>query len=137
MPVIQFFRYCTIGIVNTALDFGFYTALTRSFFFWREHYLLANALTFIFVTTWSFLWNKHWTFRERSPRHGVQYLKFFVVTFIGIGIAQGVLWAGVERFHIPDLVAKVIAAPLVVAWNFSMHRFWTFSPRVTSESGIP
>lgn len=122
--------------MNTALDFGAYTALTRGFLFWHNHYLLANALTFIFVTTWSFFWNKHWTFKERSPQHAVQYFKFVTVTLGGIGIAQSVLYLGVEVFSLIDLIAKVIAGPLVLFWNFSMHRFWTFSSRAVIQNSV-
>ena len=122
----KFIRYILVGVSNTVMDFGLYIGLTRGFTFWKEHYLIANAVTFSIVVTWSFFVNKHWTFREPSLRHFKQYVKFLTVTMVGMGIAQGVLWGGVELFSLPDLFAKIIAGPFVVAWNFSMHRRWTF-----------
>ena len=125
----QFIRYAVVGAVNTGLDFGMYTGLTRSFDFWRAHYLLANAIVFSIVVTWSFFWNKHWTFKNREQKHKTQYAKFVLATLGGIAIAEGVLFAGVGWFGIHDIVSKIIAAPLVVAWNFSAYRFWAFRAR--------
>lgn len=131
--IAQFFRYATIGVVNTALDFGMYTGLTRGFDFWREHFLLANALVFIIVVTWSFFWNKRWAFKNREQKHATQYTKFVFATLGGIAIAEGGLFAGVDLFGIHDIVSKVIAAPLVVAWNFSAYRFWAFKAPTASS----
>lgn len=122
----QFLRYCTIGAGNTLLDFGIYAVLTRSADFWRIHYLAANAVSFVIVVSWSFFWNKRWSFREYSPRFATQYVRFVSATLVGIIISESVLWVGVEFFDLPDLVAKVIAGPLVVAWNFTAYRFWAF-----------
>lgn len=124
--VRQCVRYVIVGVVNTGLDFGMYVGLTRGFEFWEHHYLLANGLAFIIVVTWSFFLNKYWTFKNREARYVTQYLKFVVITLVGVGIAEGVLYAGVEIFATHDLVAKIMAAPLVVVWNFFAYRFWVF-----------
>lgn len=124
--ISQFIRYATIGVVNTALDFGMYTGLTRGFGFWRTHYLLANALVFIIVVTWSFFWNKRWTFKNSEQKHIAQYTKFVLATLGGITIAEGVLFIGVDWLGLHDIVSKVIAGPLVMVWNFLAYRFWAF-----------
>ncbi|MBM3250623.1 MAG: GtrA family protein [Candidatus Nealsonbacteria bacterium] len=126
-PIIQqFFRYVIIGLINTGLDFGIYTALTRGFEFWKKHYLWANAIAFLIVVTWSFFWNKYWTFNNHERKHLAQYMKFVFTTLIGISIAEGVLYMGVEIFSLHDLVSKIIAAPFVVFWNFFNYRIWVF-----------
>lgn len=121
-----FARYCAIGVTNTAIDFTLYTTLTRGWMFWRDHYLWANAFTFALVVTWSFFWNRRWTFQRQDRQHGSQYAKFVLATLGGIGIAQVILYAGVQLIHISDLLAKLISGPLVVLWNFLMYRYWAF-----------
>jgi len=133
--VKPFVRYCVVGATNTVLDFAIYTALTRGWAFWRAHYLLANACSFVIVVMWSFFWNKRWAFRERSPQHGVQFLRFVMVTLGGILIAQCVLFIGVQELRVMDLVAKIIAGPLVVVWNFLMYQLWAFKVPRRMESG--
>jgi putative flippase GtrA len=123
-----FVRYCIIGTGNTVLDFGIYTTLTRGWMFWEAHFLLANAIAFTMVVTWSFFWNKRWTFGDRSPRSHTQYVKFVIITLVGLGLSESALLIGVRMFGVPDLVAKVFAAPLVVLWNFTAYRYWAFRP---------
>lgn len=124
--VTPFVRYCIIGAGNTVLDFGIYTALTRTWIFWRTYFLLANALSFVIVVTWSFFWNRRWTFQNHAPQVAEQYIRFIVTTVVGLGISEAVLLTGVRLFHLPDLLAKLIAGPLVVLWNFTMYRLWAF-----------
>ena len=122
----SFVRYCIIGAGNTVLDFSLYSLLTRGFFFFREHYLMANICSIAVVVTWSFFWNKRWSFKEQSKQHSLQYTKFVAVTLGGIAITQFVLYIGVEVFTVQDLIAKVIAGPLVLLWNFTLYRLWAF-----------
>jgi putative flippase GtrA len=121
-----FVRYCIIGFGNTALDFSIYSLLTRQWEFWSEHYLLANAIAFSIVVTWSFYWNRRWAFQSSHPRYFAQYARFIATTFGGIVIAETVLYLGVTYGGGRDLMAKVVAAPLIIAWNFFLYRFWAF-----------
>ena len=89
--------------------------------------MAANAVSFIIVVTWSFFWNKRWTFKDRQGNHLAQYVRFVLITLGGISIAQTALFTGVDVFRLHDLIAKVMAAPLVVFWNFMMYRFWAFA----------
>lgn len=128
----QFIRYAVIGLTNTVLDFSIYTSLTRTWQFWSEHYLFANGVAFFIVVTWSFYWNKHWTFQDHTRTHRRQFPKFVLVTLMGISIAELVLFASVQLFHVYDLLGKMIAGPLVVSWNFFAYRLWTFTPNAKS-----
>lgn len=132
--VKPFLRYCAVGATNTILDFAIYTTLTRGWSFWRAHYLFANACSFVIVVTWSFFWNRRWTFRDRVSQRLASYVKFVIVTLGGILIAQSVLFVGVQIFHVVDLVAKIVAGPLVVVWNFLMYRLWAFNGSQRSVS---
>ncbi len=122
----QFARYVLVGVVNTVMDFGIYAGLTRGFDFWEENYLLANAITFLIVVSWSYFWNKHWTFKNKEKKHAKQFSKFVFATFGGIMLAEIILFMGVEWFDLNDLIAKLVAGPAVVLWNFSAYRFFAF-----------
>lgn len=121
-----FFRYCTVGVSNTVIDFGLYTILTR----WGTlHYLLANAISFLVAVSWSYIWNRRWTFRSADRRRVRQFVTFVAITLVGVGISEAALAIGVEALRIPDLAAKVLAAPLVLAWNYGAARRWAFRSR--------
>lgn len=132
--ILELTRYFVVGVSNIFIDFVIYIVFTRGWDFWRQHYLLANCISFIVVVTWSFFWNKFWTFKERSGRYHTQYAKFIIITIVGLGIYQSILAIGVEYFHQLDLIVKLMAIPAMALWNYGMHKLWTFR---SSSYGLP
>ena len=122
----QVIRYGLVGASNTLLDTGLYTIFTRTSDFLRTYFLIANALSFVLVTLWSFEWNRRWTFRARDGDPGVQYIKFFIISLVGLLISEGVLYFAIKALGLHDLIGKVRTIPAVFMWNFFMHLFWTF-----------
>ena len=123
---IRLFRYILVGLSNVALDFLIYIPLTRLFPFWRRHYLLANFLSFMIVITWSFFLNKHWTYQEKSKKNKTQYAKFLIITIAGLILYESILYVSIQFLSLYDLLAKILAIPIMSFWNFFMHRKWTF-----------
>ncbi len=124
--VTRVVRYGIVGVTNTLLDTGLYAILTRSIPFFMQRVLVANGISFVVTTIWSFQLNRKWTFgvSEGNPR--VQYAKFFIISVVGLGISEAVLWIAVYLLGLHDLVGKILTIPAVFIWNFSMHVFWTF-----------
>ncbi|OGY83747.1 MAG: hypothetical protein A3F54_05195 [Candidatus Kerfeldbacteria bacterium RIFCSPHIGHO2_12_FULL_48_17] len=119
----QFFIFACIGVFNTIIDFSVYFALTR---FLALYYILANFFSFATATTFSFFTNKRFTFRDRSLATPGQYMKFFVVTGIGFFLNTTILFLSVDYFKLHDIAAKILAVGIVLFWNFSINKLWTF-----------
>lgn len=123
-PVVrQFVKFSLVGASNTVIDFGTYILLTRVF---AVHFLQANTVAFVCAASWSYFWNRTWTFRSSDANIRKQYIKFLIVATIGLGITTGLLYVLVMHTGMDDLVAKVIAVGAVLIWNFFVNRFWTF-----------
>ena len=135
----QVFRYGVVGATNTGIDFGVYTFLTRVVPFFETRILFANAISFTFALTWGFYWNRRWTFR-RTDDSTRRYVRFFLVSLGGLGWTNLVLGFLVRQMGWYDLWAKAATIIVAFAWNFSMHRLWTFrcAPRtMTHETRNP
>lgn len=123
-PVVrQFVKFALVGASNTVLDFGTYLVLTRIL---GVHFLIANVFAFLFAASWSYFWNRRWTFRSNDPRIHRQYVKFLIVATIGLGLTTIILYTLVEHATLPDIPAKVVSVAAVLIWNFLANRFWTF-----------
>ncbi|MBI4276674.1 GtrA family protein [Candidatus Uhrbacteria bacterium] len=120
----QFVRFCIVGTTNFLLDIGIYFVLTRGA---QLHFLLANGIAFILVVSWSYYWNKRWTFRDSTRMHLAQYARFVVVVLVGLGLAEGGLWVLVQQLNMFDLFAKFVIGIVIAFWNFGMNRAWTFA----------
>jgi putative flippase GtrA len=124
-PFWQFFRFCVVGGIVTAFDFAFYYGLTRAVGFFAVHYLAAATLSFCFAATLSFALNTFWTFRVGGRGWQRRAPRFFAIAVVGVGINASVIFLLVEA-GLFDLLAKVASTGVVLMWNFTAQRKWTF-----------
>ena len=92
---------------------------------------VANSIGFITAATTNYILNRIWTFRSHEKQVGVEYLKFILVSVIGLGINNGTLWLAGRalpswtddwRFYI----LWVIAVGVTTLWNFFGNMLFTF-----------
>ncbi len=123
--LFQLIRFGIVGSSNTALDIGFYAALTRWVPFFGEFYLFAATLSFLVAGLNSYIWNRRWTFKDGTGIHGVQLLRFYVVQSAIFGMNLLLLWFFVEA-GVHDVVAKALAGVSAGLVNFGLQKFWVF-----------
>lgn len=123
----QVIKFVLVGAFNTVLDVGLYYVLTRFLFL---YYLLAKALSFAVAVTSSFILNRRFTFRNTDPNKMTQYIRFWLVALIGLGLNTFILYILVEKAGWFDLYAVIAAVFIVFFWNFTLSRFWVFRNRV-------
>lgn len=119
----QIIKFGLVGATNVFFDALLYWLFTRKLGF---YYLLAAALSFLIVVTWSFFINRFWTFRYRSKNFTATYLKFVSANAISITLNLTILFLLVDFIQIYDLLAKVLVSTLVGLFNFSLNKLWTF-----------
>lgn len=124
----RFLKFGIVGVSGTAIDFGI-TWICRDLIGIPD--LIANAIGFIVAATSNYILNRIWTWRSTEKKVGVEYLKFFAVSLIGLGLNTLILslLKGLALFNSPDLnfwSAKVGATLVVMLWNFFANNFFTF-----------
>ncbi|HEX8552739.1 MAG TPA: GtrA family protein [Abditibacteriaceae bacterium] len=130
----QFVKFCIVGASNFVLDAGSAYVLT---FIFHLDWPIAKTISFLIAVTNSFFWNSRWTFRalDKAKQHQ-QYLVFVSINIVGwllnLAIMSVVfrLMTGSWLLGKPDklhwLIATLIATSIVVAWNFTANKRWTF-----------
>lgn len=93
--------------------------------------LISNTLGFILAASWNYFFNRIWTFHSKEKQVGVEYLKFIVVSLVGLGVNNGTLWA-MGRL-LPDWNADwrfyilwIVAVGVTTLWNFFGNLLFTF-----------
>jgi putative flippase GtrA len=127
----QFFKFCLVGLMNTAIDFSVYLFFSRTL---GLYFLYANILAILLAMTFSFWANKYWTFQNNEKKIKLQYLKFALVNLVYFLLYNSIFFSLVEYFKLFDLTAKIAAIMIGLFWNFFANRYWTFSTTTPAPS---
>ncbi|MFZ5365126.1 MAG: GtrA family protein [Patescibacteria group bacterium] len=125
--LVQFLKFCAVGVTGTAIDFG---VLNLGVAVIKLNVYVAAALAFILAATNNFLLNKRWTFSQKSTGQRMigQYAQYLAVSAGGLILNLSIMYALIEAADWWYNWAKVLATALVIVWNFSMNKYWTFRP---------
>lgn len=133
-PVVRrFVRFAVVGTSGFVVDFSI-TWLFYSLFSWPI--LVATGLGFCLGATSNYILNRSWTWRSDNPNVVGEFIKFFAVSIIGLGIHYsvmiGCMAAPLLCFSLFGIsidntwTGKLIATGVVMLWNFLANNFYTF-----------
>ncbi len=129
----QFLRYMVTGGFAFVADFGLF-ALCLYGFGW--HYLLANLVGLVAGLVLNYLMSILWVFtackRILKTKKGIEFVLFALVGIAGVGINQVLMYLMVDGLGINEMVSKMIAAVLVLMWNFGARKLMLFRGKKTS-----
>jgi len=118
-------RYFAASALALGMDVATYSGLM---FVAGVHYLLAAPLGFALGLVLIYLLSVRWVFVHRrlaNPR--IEFVVFTLIGFAGMGINELVLYAGVERFGLGPVQAKIPSAALVFCFNFATRKLLLFT----------
>ena len=87
--------------------------------------LKANLVGYLLAVGVSYLGNARLTFRRRAL-HGPQFMRFVVVSLLGLCVTQSLTWLLVQRLGWPFWAGLGVVAVVVPALSFGLSRVWAF-----------
>jgi len=145
--LVRFLKFCVVGTIGTAIDFGLLNLLYNVLGF---HQVLSNAVSVSAATVNNYTWSRFWVYPETRHQYGARkFGQFVVVSAIALGLNTAILWVtdhwflgaggllgglvapvavwlNIEHSVLSSNGAKVIATGIVLFWNFFANRMWTF-----------
>jgi putative flippase GtrA len=132
----EFRRYILAGGVAFIIDFGTLFFLT-DYLGW--HYLVSATGAFSLGLLTNYACSIRYVFNHRSRSD--RRLEFFIFAAVGVGgllINNLCLFGLTEKLGLHYLVSKIIAAAIVLVFNFSLRRALLFTPlKAAALSPIP
>lgn len=124
---IVFIKYAVVGFLGTALDLG---SLYLFVDVLHLHLLFSTALSFTLAVINNFTLNKYWTFQNKSSNVRKQFIKFLIVSTIGLLMTEMCMAFFVYVLQLWYMASKLITSGLVLMWNFLANKYWTFKDRI-------
>lgn len=118
----QLIRFGFVGGTAFLIDFGVLWLLTEAA---QMNYLLANCLSFTASVIYNYIMSIFWVFEVKESRKKTsEILIFFLLSLIGLGINQLIMWCTVEQFFMNYLFSKVLATGIVMVYNFITRKMF-------------
>ena len=125
--VRQFCRYFVTGGLAFVVDFGLFAL---ALYVLGIHYLVANLLGLVGGTTVNYILSFGWVFssqKRRMEKHKVIETTIFVsIGLLGMLFNEGLMYVFVDMLNLQEMFAKIIAAAIVLIWNFAARKFILF-----------
>jgi dolichol-phosphate mannosyltransferase len=129
--VERFVRFALVGASGTLVDFCVLFILKQAA---GLPLVVANSASYLAGVVNNFTLNRAWTFPDaRDGRVWRQFRQFLVVSTAGlilnsaiVGLLEHPLGTWLNLPETGYLVAKLLATFVVLAWNFTANRHWTF-----------
>jgi putative flippase GtrA len=144
--VRQFVKFLIVGASSTVIDFAIYLLLIEGLHL-QSHVgsedlgrMLAQSISFAVAVTNGFFWNNKWTFKAGGVEGAKKrYAKFVLTNLVGLSLNLSILYVVSKAvppalssllhhyLHDPEgLIGKLVATAVVVFWNFTASKLWTF-----------
>lgn len=121
--IMKFLKFAAVGFSGLLVDYTF----TYIFKEWlKVQKYIANSIGFTIAASSNYVLNRIWTFESDNPEIAIEYTSFLIISLIGLGINNLVLWLILRKFKVNFYVAKFFAIVVVTLWNFLANFFITF-----------
>jgi len=129
---LQFLRFCTVGLGNTAIDFTAFFLLTLG----GVPYLLAQVLAYSAGVLNSYLLNRKWTFRVVRKANVLEAGSFIIVNGLSLLLSTGLLALLYDANHLNLWFAKFMATGGGMVVNYIGSRLWVFTENQKASGEI-
>ena len=119
--IFKFFKFGVVGFGGMLIDFAITYVLKEKV---KIHRYLANSIGFTVAASSNYIFNRIWTFHSHNPGIGSEYMKFMIVSAVGLGINNFFLYLFEKRFSF--YFSKLLAIGVTLIWNFGANYFITF-----------
>lgn len=123
MLLLKFIKFCVVGFSGMVIDFGTTWLLKEKA---RVNKYIANSTGFCLAATSNYIWNRLWTFHSENSQIASEYLSFIMISVIGLGINNLVIFIFSDKLKFNFYFSKLIAVGVVTIWNFIMNYLITF-----------
>lgn len=128
---IQLIQFGFVGVAATIIDFGVLIFLVQIF---HLDPVISAAISFIISLIFNYVVSMRYVFRHRQDiSRKTEFIIFAVLSIIGLGLNELLMWLCINVVGIFYVWAKVIATALVMIWNFVSRKIWLDAPDAGME----
>lgn len=112
----QIMKFGIVGVLATLIDYAVLWMLTE---YAGLYYLVSTAISFGVSVVFNYVCSMRYVFvRKENADRQKEFVIFVVLSVIGLGINQLLMWLGADILGAYYLIAKLFATAIVMVYNF-------------------
>lgn len=118
----QLVKFGIVGVIATLLEWIIFYICTNQL---KIHYSISTIIGFSISTIFNYWASVKWVFdvnKEKSKK--LNFILFVVLSIVGLGLNELILWICIEKFAIYNMIGKVIATGIVMVFNFITRKLF-------------
>ena len=121
----EFFTFCSIGIINTFIDFSIFNLLLN-FFGISNWIILFNIISYSIAIVNSFILNSKITFNKKIKINN--FGKFYIILIFGLGLNTSIVYLLylIDNSQLSLNIFKLIASLIVAFVNYTLCKKFIF-----------
>ena len=117
----QLFRFGIVGFTAFLIDAGLLYVLTE---YLHIYYLISSVISFIVSLMYNYILSIFWVFDVKKKQTYKEVLLFTILSVIGLGVNQLVMYIGVDLLNIYYMLCKIISTIIVMVYNFVTRKIF-------------
>ena len=122
--LVKFIKFGIVGFSGVFVDFGT-TYVCKEWLKIQKY--VANSIGFTVAASSNYLLNRVWTFKSQNPDVAKEYMEFFIISLVGLGLVNLIVWLIHGRLKLNFYLSKLVAIGVVTIWNFLANYYITFA----------
>ena len=117
----QILKFGVVGGLAFLIDYGLLYVLTV---FVGIHYLISSVISFTVSLIFNYILSIKWVFDVTKKQTVKEITIFVILSVIGLGINQVVMYVGSDLLHVYYMLTKIVATAIVMVWNFVTRKIF-------------
>lgn len=118
----QIMKFGVVGVIAFVIDFGVMVFLTEVF---GIDPVISATVSFIISVIFNYAASMRYVFSHREGMSRTrEFIIFVVLSAIGLGINDMLIWAGTDLASFDYRLVKIFATAVVMVWNFVTRKIF-------------
>lgn len=113
----QIIKFGVVGGLAFIIDYGLLIFCTEVL---GINYLISSAIAFSIAVIFNYILSTLWVFDTSGNQNDkrMQFVAFVILSIIGLGLTELLMWLGTDVIGIYYLITKIGATAIVMVYNF-------------------
>lgn len=119
--VEQVLKFGVVGVIAFLIDYSLLYVLTE---FCHIHYMISSIISFTVSLIFNYIASIYWVFDVKQKQTYKEVIVFTILSVIGLGINQLVMYLMTDVGNIYYMLSKLVATAIVMVWNFITRKIF-------------